>query len=106
MSDNLIISIRLNSGQDIIVSIGKIFNYYSYGLTGALRPKILNNNKKYFTDGNFFIVLTTIFVAVESVAGIASIELCSNRSTEILNLDNFIRGLQEPEIPALPIVRQ
>lgn len=52
------------------------------GLRGALRPKILNNNKKYFTDGNFFIVLTTIFVAVEPVVGIASIGLCSNRSTE------------------------
>ena len=39
--------------------------------------------ENYLTDGNFFITLTTIFVAIELCAGVSSIELCSNKSTEM-----------------------
>jgi len=73
----------LDSGQDIIVSVGKIFLFISVaGWQGCIVPKIRNHNKKYFADGDFFIVLTTFSAAVELCAGITSIELCSNKHTE------------------------
>ena len=65
------------------------------GCKGRLCPKGHRKHyRNYLTDGNFFNALTTIFVAVEPCFGIARIGLCSNESTETLNLDNFITDSQ------------